>query len=113
MKLSKEQFCKYVKLYEQMTQEEEEILNVLGATPEWTPGTWISDFYMLLRDICELEEDPITGTPLDWFCHETDFGHNERMNVVTIVDNKKTTDTEEIKVNSPEVLYDLITEGRT
>lgn len=107
MRLSKEQFCNYVNLYKQMLQEEDLIANVLGAQVEWTPGTWINNFYKLLSDMCELDSDSLIGTKLDWFCYETNFGQDDTMNTVIILDSNG---VKPIKVNSPEILYDLITE---
>ena len=100
MKLSKRQFCIAVRTYQSMQEEEREITTALGIV-EWNPSDWINDYYELLSDMCELEEDHNMGTILDWFVFETDFGR--RKDYCKIYDEGKTW-----TIDSPEVLYDYI-----
>ena len=101
MKLSKSQFCTYVDTYKEMLEQEDKILNVLGADCEWTPSNWINNYYNMLTDLCELPEDKIIGNFLDWFAFDTNFG--KRDNII-FCDGRKWT------INSPEILYDFIKE---
>ena len=101
MKLNKKQFCMAVKNYQTMLEEEKQITNVLDIGPEWKGAEWINNYYELLEDLCELEEDPYMGTDLAWFCYETDFGREE--DYCKIFDEGKTW-----RITSPEILYDFI-----
>ena len=104
MKLSKEQFVKYVNIYEKMLNQEQEIWEAFGIAPEWVCGDWISYYYGLLAEMCELKEDRVMGTWLDWFCYETDFGKD---NTVNCVYDKDTGEICE-RITNAEKLYDLI-----
>ena len=104
MKLSKEQFVEYVNRYEQMLKEEYVIMDVLDASPEWKPSGWLNSFYDLLSDMCELKEDIICGSTLDWFCWETEFGEREDMRVIEVSDGIKWD------ITDAGVLYDYLME---
>lgn len=88
MRLSKEEFVTYVNRYEQMLKEEDVIITNLDVNPEWKPSGWLNSFYDLLHDMCELKEDVIYGTTLDWFCWETEFGKREDMRLIQNRDGK-------------------------
>ena len=104
MKLSKRQFCIAVDTYKSMLEEEHQMIDALDISPEWKGADWIANYYELLSDLCELEEDPYVGTDLDWFCFETNFGQNKDMNKVYDTKTGLTW-----RVESPEILYDFIT----
>lgn len=107
MKLTKKQFVKYLTNYKKMLKDEEDIIDVLNTGPEWLPSTWVDNYYQFLSDMCEMHEDAVYGTTLDWYCYETNFGRNERLNYITYgtaeAEHKRIIDT-------PEKLYDLICE---
>lgn len=103
MKLNKKQFCTAVRTYESMLREEKEITESLDIA-EWKPGEWVTAYYELLSEMCELDEDPNMGTDLDWYCFETDFGRRAEYCVMyDVVADKQWT------INTPEKLYDFIT----
>ena len=64
----------------------------------------VETYYELLEDLCELEEDDLYGSDLDWFCFETNFGQKEDMNKVYDTETGRTW-----RIESPEILYDFIT----
>lgn len=101
MKLSKEQFVEYVNRYEQMLKEEYVIMDVLDASPEWKPSGWLNSFYDLLHDMCELKEDVICGSALDWFCWDTEFGEREDMRVIHTEDG-------DWDISTPAILYEYL-----
>lgn len=101
MRLTKEEFVKAVNKYKQILEEEHKIIEVIGVYPEWTPGTWMDAYYELLSEMCELEENSIYGTDLDWFCWDTKFGTNEEF-------TKVYDGVTEWNITSPEILYDFI-----
>lgn len=103
MKLSRNEFVKYVNKYKRMREEEDEILNVLDMGPEWRPSWWINSFYDFLSDMCELEEGPIYGTTLDWWVFETNFGDS-----YSFIEPIITIGNETISLNSAEALYDYL-----
>lgn len=104
MRLTKSEFIKYVDRYEQMLKEEYVIMDVLDASPEWKPSGWLNSFYDLLYDMCELKEDAICGSALDWFCWETEFGERGDMRVIEVGDGIKWD------ITDAGVLYDYIME---
>lgn len=109
MKLTKEQFVKYVNTYQRIVEEENQIwgsLNLTGSS--WTPGEWVTEYYNLLSDLCELDEDNWMGTTLDWYCFETEFG---RRNVTIYVKDTRTDQVYELKIKNAAALYDYITNG--
>ena len=89
MKLNKRQFCTAVKNYQTMLEEENQICDILNIGPEWKGAEWIENYYDLLTELCELEEDPYVGTDLDCkvFDHETSRTWH---------------------IKTPEILYDFI-----
>lgn len=106
MKLTKEQFIKALNAYEQMYNEEGELLNALNVNPEWTPSKWINEYYDLLSSLCEFDEDDELyrdyGTPLDWYCFEWEFG----LKNAAIYEGEI-----ERPLDTPERLYDFICES--
>ena len=104
MKLDKAQFCTAVNNYRSMLEEQEEILDVLNMSCEWKPHDWLNTYYELLTEMCELEEDPMIGTDLDWFCFETAFGKYKEMCKVYDHETGCTW-----TIETPETLYDFIT----
>ena len=104
MKLDKRQFCIAVETFKEMMEEEDKLINAFDISPEWKPGQWINRYYELLEDLCELEEDDLYGSDLDWFCFETNFGQKEDMNKVYDTETGRTW-----RIESPEILYDFIT----
>lgn len=103
MKLTKQQFVKYVNTYEEMLKESNKVASSLGVV-EWAPDRWISNYYKMLSDMCELYEDNMVGTILDWFCFETDFGANADMNMIYEEGREWPW-----RIESAEILYDYIT----
>ena len=104
MKLDKRQFCMAVETYKEMLEEEDELQEALNVGTTWKPGEWINNYYDFLLDLCELEEDPVYGDDLAWFCFETDFGRNAGLNKIFDVETGLTW-----TIESPEILYDYIT----
>jgi len=104
MKLDKRQFCIAVETYKEMLDEEEDIAQVLDIGSEWKGAEWIQNYYDLLSDLCELEEDPYIGTDLDWFCDETNFGRRKDMCKVYDHETGRTW-----TIETPDILYDFIT----
>lgn len=104
MKLDKRQFCIAVETYKEMMDEEEDIVQALDIGPEWKGAEWLQNYYDLLSDLCELEEDPYIGTDLDWFCYETNFGRRKDMCKVYDHETGRTW-----TIETPDILYDFIT----
>ena len=104
MKLDKRQFCTAVDTFKTMLEEEHQIIDVLDIGPEWRGGDWIQNYYELLTDLCELEEDDLYGSDLDWFCFDTKFGTDKDMCKVYDTQTGLTW-----RVETPEILYDFIT----
>ena len=102
MKLTKLQFVNYVNTYEEMLKESNKVASSLGIV-EWVPDQWVSNYYEMLSDMCELYEDSIVGTILDWFCFETDFGANTEMNKIYEEGHEWPW-----RIESAEILYDYI-----
>ena len=87
-----------------MMEEEEQIIESLDISSEWTPGAWIDAYFELFVELCELEEEDYIGTILDWFIFDTNFG--QRADYCKVYDiNTGNTWT----IRTPEVLYDYIT----
>lgn len=105
MKLTKKQFINCVNEYRQMLNEESQILDVLGGTIEWAPGKWINNYYSLFSEMCELEDNEMFGTDLDWFCFETNFGKYN--NIIKLVEESDGA-ISEIKITDAAQLYDYI-----
>lgn len=92
-----------VKTYQTMLEEETQLLQALDSSPEWVGAHWIESYYELLSEMCELEENDYTGTDLDWFCFETNFGKNVDYRKMYDMNTGRTWD-----IKSPEILYDFI-----
>jgi len=83
-----------------MTEQEQEITGSLNIPPEWVCSEWIENYYNLLKELCELEENRYFGTDLDWFVYDIDFGRAEGCHVY---------DGDRLwTISSPEILYDFI-----
>ena len=104
MKLTREQFINYVNKFEEMHKAEIVIADTLEITGEWKPMDWISEYYALLSDMCELPENRLYGTDLDWFCYDTDFGKMSQINEINVWDNGDLLF--EYTIDSPEALWD-------
>ena len=104
MKLNKRQFCTAVDTFKTMLEEEHQIIDVLDIGPEWKGGDWIQNYYELLTEVCELEEDSLYGSDLDWFCFDTKFGTDKDMYKIYDTETGRTW-----RIESPEILYDFIT----
>ena len=86
-----------------MLEEENQIQKALDIAPEWVGATWVENYYELLSELCELEEDPYLGTELDWFCYETEFGQKEDYYKIFDHETNRTW-----RITSPDILYDFI-----
>ena len=75
MRLTKEEFIKAVNTFEEMMEEEDKIYLAMQQSPEWIPGTWISAFYDLLIDVCDLAD--VKYNDLDYYCYELNFGKED------------------------------------
>ena len=107
MKLTREQFCEYVDVFKNMIDQENEIVKTLHTEmKDWKPSKWVNNYYKLLLDMCELEENDLYGNDLEWFCFSTDFGRD--LTMVDVYDTK--TDTFWCII-SPGILYDYIMRG--
>lgn len=103
MRMTKQQFCDAIETYQSMMEQYDEVAEVLNIGPETIFDSWIDNYYILIQNLCELEENEIYGTDLDWFVFETDYGRREDMNKIYLDDGRVWT------INSPEILYDFIT----
>lgn len=103
MKLNKRQFCTAVKTYESMLEELNQITQALDISPDWKGAEWVNNYYELLTELSELDEDPYIGTDLDWFCYETNFGKNEDYCKVFDHETSRTW-----RITTPDILYDFI-----
>ena len=104
MQLTKRQFCDYVETFQKMLQQESELVDALNITPEWVPGEWVNHYYDMLEELCELDDDPIYGNDLSWFCFDTEFGQNKDMNKIFDAETGRTW-----RIEGPDILYDWIT----
>ena len=103
MKLNKYQFCTAVKTYESMLEELNQITQALDISSDWRGAEWVNNYYELLTELCELDEDPYLGTELDWFCYETEFGQKEDYYKIFDHETNRTW-----RITSPDILYDFI-----
>ena len=87
-----------------MLEEENQIVQTLDISPGWKGSEWIENYYDLLTELCELEEDPYIGTDLDWFCFETNFGNKDDYCTVIVFFAGII-----VPLKTPEILYDFIT----
>ena len=74
--------------------------------PDWVCGRWLNNYYNLLTDLCEFENDDFEqmyGTDLDWYCWETQFGKSNTTITYNAGDKGLI-----INVNTPEKLYEFI-----
>ena len=104
MRLTKKEFCDGLELYKKMLNQESTILESLGGFyPEWIPGDWLENYLKLFIQMCDSE---YADDYICWFCFDTDFGQNEKDRCEVIDTNTGRT----WNINSPEILYDFITE---
>ena len=85
MKLSREQFIQSVETFQEMLEEEQEVLSALGVSSDISDcifSKWIGNYYDLLTEVCELDRNPLYGNDLDWFCFDTNFGKKKDLAVV-------------------------------
>ena len=82
MRLTKEEFLHGVEQLHKMREEENIIADILDVSPEWIGGKWLWNYYSLISKLCDLPENNLIGTDLDWFCWETEFGKHD--NVITV-----------------------------
>lgn len=95
MKLTKEQFVKYLNVYKRILEEENEVANTLNIC-EWRGQDWVGEYYDLFHDMCEADTNRVFGSIVDYYVFEMDFGtkHSE----------------ENQDIATPEALYDYIIE---
>lgn len=101
MRLTKDEFCAAVNKYEQMCAEENKVIEALGCNFEWKPSLWLSEYYELLIKMCDLPENDLYGTDLDYYCFELDFGKKWEPGTILI-------DDEDIPCRNAEELWNLI-----
>ena len=79
MRFTKEEFIKAVNTYEEMYNEESNIIHALDISPEWVPRNWLREYYDLITSMCDFTEeelDSASGTVLDIYCYYLDFGND-------------------------------------
>jgi len=103
MNLIKTQFTHILKTYQQMLEEEEQILQSLNPSTDWTCSNWISNYYQLFVEILKLNEDPHIVEEVNWFIFDTDFGRRDTNRKVYNSESR-----EEFNITTPEELYDYI-----
>jgi hypothetical protein len=94
MRLTEDEFVECLETFSKIYQEESEILDALDCSPDWKPSEWINSYYSMLSLMCDFSEGQYEspyGTPMDYYCWETDFG--------------KSADAE---IKSPKELYQYI-----
>lgn len=109
MRLTREEFIQAIKVIETMINEENSIMNALDINPEWTPGTWVNEYYELVSQMCDFRENDYTidyGSDLDYFCWELNFGKNwkpKKWKLGMVAD-----DGEDINFGDAGAVYDYI-----
>ena len=73
MRFTESEFIDAITLYEKMYREEDQIINAMDINPEWVPGEWISNYYNIIREMCDFAEEDY-DTALEFYCYELDFG---------------------------------------
>lgn len=107
MRISKDEFVKYVNTYHKMLEQENTITETLDIN-EWICSDWINNYYIMLDNLCELPVDNDIGTVLDWFCFETDFGNGD----CKISSYDESINAKKVwYLTTPEKLYDYIVEN--
>ena len=86
-----------------MMEQEKQIADALDIGSEWAGTEWIDNYYELLFDLCELEDDGVYMNDLDWFIFETDFGRKKDYATMYDANTGRTW-----CITSPEILYDFI-----
>ena len=97
MRLTKEEFCRYVNLYELMCKQESAICDSLNIDLEWIPSEWIGRYYELLSAMCGSKSND-----LDYYCYDLNFGKAWTPGSITI-------DGKDVPCRNAEELWDLIT----
>jgi len=100
MRLTEEEFINGVCTLEKMYKQEAQVIKALDIC-EWVPSNWISEYYALFSSLCELPEDPVAGSDLDYFIYELDFGRKWKPGMVRF-------DGKDIPLRTPKELWDYI-----
>lgn len=106
MRLTKEEFCAAVDEFQQMSDNDVQIINALNIV-EWEPTNWLDTYYNLLVKMCDFEEDDYTvkyGTDLDYYCYILDFGRKWKPGMIT-------KDGKDIPCRNSEELWNMIMGG--
>lgn len=77
MKLTRDQFNRAVNNYITMSEQLGNLCDAMGCYAENVFDTWKSYYYDLLTECCDFKEedfDDYTGTILDYWCFELEFG---------------------------------------
>lgn len=103
MRLSKEEFIKAINTFRDISREENKAASSLGIV-EWKPMNWVNSYYELLLALCDFSEEELSdpsGTWLDYFCWELDFGALWKFGCVTI-------DGKDFPLQTAEDLWNLL-----
>lgn len=100
MRFTKEEFCTAIDNLEEMCRQERKIFDTLQLSGEWVLDEWISNYYELIRDMCDIEEDNSLDD-LSYYCGELDFGKKWRPGCITM-------DGEDIPCRNAEELWELM-----
>lgn len=107
--LSKEEFVKYINKIKEVNEGWSKFYDLLDTWPGGEDKlSLIVECTDLLSFIMSDEVDPKFGTYISWFCWETDFGQDDRYNKIFITKN---SEEEEIIIDTPEKLYDLLVDN--
>lgn len=107
MKLTKEQFNTSLSNYIKMCRGLDEICNVVGLCGDCIFDEWVANYYSLLETCCDFTDEDYedeTGTILDFWCFELDFG--DKYEEDSITDN----DGNSVPLKTIDELYDYIVE---
>ena len=102
MRFTKDEFIEAIETLKEMIEKENKICEVFECGFEWVGDKWISEYYHLISKMCELEEDPLFGTDLDYFCWELDFGRKWEEGII------KDEDGNDIRLKTSEDLWNYI-----
>lgn len=105
MKLTRDQFNRAVNNYITMSEQLNNLCDAIGCYAENVFDTWQSYYYDLLTECCDFTEedfDDYTGTILDYWCFELDFGDKYEE------DSIKDNDGKPVPLKTIDELYDYI-----